>query len=97
MTTPRKPRAGEIASCGGCDATWTGSAAAHCPARDCHRTFSSVGLLDRHRSIAGEHGRCHDPATLMKAGQPVCEFRDGMWRFPEMSDADKAARFGDAA
>lgn len=96
MTTPRKPRAGEIASCGGCDATWTGSAAAHCSA--CHQTFSSGTLFNRHRSIAGEHGRCYRPGVLIgRSGDPLCEFRDGMWRFPEMSDADKATRFGDAA
>ena len=96
--TPRKPRASEIASCGGCDATWTATAAAHCAAAGCHQTFSSVTLFDRHRSLAGEHGACKDPALLVGGnGDPICEFRDGMWRFPEMTDADKAARFGDAA
>lgn len=93
MTEPRARRASEIASCSGCDATWTAAAAAHCAA--CHRTFSSVSLFDRHRSISGEHGTCHDPAAMTgRNGEPICEFRDGMWRFPEMPEEAKLARAG---
>ena len=64
----------------------------------CCRTFSGTTLFDRHRSVAGERGTCTDPAELRDGdGQPVCEFRDGMWRFPEMDEATKAARFGSIA
>jgi hypothetical protein len=86
-------RAGSAITCSGCDAVWTGSAAAHCSG--CHRSFSGATLFDRHRSVAGERGRCTDPATLARPdGQPICELRDGMWRFPEMDEATKAVRFG---
>lgn len=38
------------------------------------------------------------PATLTaRDGSALFEFRDGMWRGPEMTDEAKAARFGDAA
>lgn len=68
--------------CGGCSERWTAPGAAHCGG--CHRTFSAAGLFDRHRSAAGEHGRCLDPATI-----DGIEFRDGMWRGPEMTDAER--------
>ena len=83
-------------SCSGCPATWTGSAAAHCSG--CHETFSGVTLFDRHRTVVGDHGTCLEPSELMEAGvRYVCELRDGMWRFPEMDEATKAARFGATA
>lgn len=97
MTDPI-PRKAALITCGGCPATWTAMGAAHCSG--CHRTFSSVGLFDRHRSAAGsEHGSCFDPSRLVnaKTGAPVAEFRDGMWRGPEMDEATKAKRFGTLA
>lgn len=90
-STPRKPLAPN--TCSGCPSTWTGSAAAHCSG--CHTTWSGVGLFDRHRSVAGEHGTCTPPEQLVDGnGRPICELRDGMWRYPEMDEAAKAARFG---
>jgi hypothetical protein len=79
---------------GACGATWNGVSAAHCSG--CCRTFSSPTLFDRHRSkTGGEHGSCLDPATLADAnGNQICEHRDGLWRFPEMTDEQKLARFG---
>lgn len=95
-STTRRNRPASLITCSGCDATWTALGAAHCAG--CHQTFSGLTLFDRHRSIVGEHGRCYIPAVLVgRSGAPLCEFRDGMWRFPEMTDAEKAARFGDAA
>lgn len=97
-TTTRQARPATLITCGGCDATWTAQGAAHCAASGCHRTFSAAGLFDKHRSTPGEHGRCLDPATLTaRDGSALFEFRDGMWRGPEMTDEAKAARFGDAA
>lgn len=58
-----------------CGASWTGQRTAHCAARNCHRTFSAPGLFDRHR----RNGECVDPA-----GIDDMEFRDGMWRGPEL-------------
>lgn len=73
--------------------TWTAPGAAHCAG--CHRTWSGVALFDRHRTGYGEHGQCQDPAAMLdKSGAPLCEFRDGMWRGPEMTDEQKLARFG---
>ena len=51
-------------TCGSCDATWTGTNMAHCGARNCHATFSSVALFDAHR--AG--GSCQDPAVMLVEG-----------------------------
>lgn len=82
-------------TCSGCDATWTAMTACHCSG--CHRTFAGVALFDRHRSAAGgEHGACLHPGRLVNAntGAPVAEFRDGMWRGPEMDEATKTKRFG---
>jgi len=84
-------------TCGGCTATWTALGTAHCGA--CHRSFSTVGLFDAHRSQYGERGRCLDPATLTvrrgpHAGQPIMVLRDGIWSRPEMTEAEKLARFG---
>lgn len=80
-------------TCGGCDATWTAAGIAHCSG--CHRTFSGAALFDRHRSLAGEHGTCADPLHIRdRDGQPICELRDGAWRYPEMTDEEKLARFG---
>ena len=83
-----------IITCGGCDTTWTALNAAHCSA--CHQTFSGVHLFDRHRRPTGEHGNCGHPGDLRdRTGAPVCEFRDGMWHYPEMTNDEKRARFGD--
>jgi hypothetical protein len=76
------------APCVRCGKTWTGIRACHCAAPGCHRTFGSVTYFDRHRSLAGEHGRCIDPATI-----DGLFFRDGMWKGPEMDDEAKAKAF----
>jgi hypothetical protein len=60
-----------------------------------------VGLFDAHRVAAGEHGRCLEPAEIVKqsgahAGERVMFFRDEMWRGPEMDEAAKAKAFGGA-
>lgn len=95
MTEPSTRKPASTITCGGCDAVWTAPGACHCAG--CHRTFSGLGLFDRHRTGYGEHGRCHDPATLTdRSGAPVGEFRNGMWRGPEMSDDVIAARRGAA-
>jgi len=72
---------------GTCGATWTGTRAAHCSG--CCKTFSGASLFDQHRRGYSERGQCLDPAAL------GAEFRDGMWRAPEMTEAEKLARFGD--
>lgn len=46
--------------CTRCGARANGRAYAHCGARGCHRTFSSVSGFDRHR----RDGQCVDPATV---------------------------------
>lgn len=81
-------------SCGGCGATWTGTGPAHCGS--CHRhPFASSGLFDLHRSTkGGEHGSCLDPFQVLKNGERVMFLRDGMWRGPQMTDEQKARRFG---
>jgi hypothetical protein len=84
-------------TCPACRTTWTGTAACHCAS--CHHTFAGVGLFDAHRSQYGERGACLDPATITiksgpRTGEPVMHFRDGMWRGPEMTEAEKLARFG---
>lgn len=76
-------------SCNGCGARWTGLSPCHCGA--CHRTFAGIALFDRHRDQHGERGHCVDPATITK-GSPI-EFREGMWRGPEMTEEQKAKRF----
>lgn len=82
------------ARCGGCGATWTGTGRAHC--RGCCQLFATAGLFDRHRSAGGERGRCLDPAGLVNAaGARIMFLRDGMWRGPEMTEAQKSARFGE--
>jgi hypothetical protein len=83
-------------TCGGCDATWTGTGRAHCSASGCHRTFATAALFDRHRSAAGEHGTCLDPETLVnrESGERLMFHRDGMWRSPEMTEEQKAKAFG---
>jgi hypothetical protein len=73
-------------SCSGCTATWTGLAVCHCAAAGCHQTFGSISLFDAHRSQAGEHGHCLDPATILRAGQCRMFLRDNIWRGPEMPD-----------
>jgi hypothetical protein len=42
-----------------CGAWWTGASRAHCGG--CHRTFSTVGNFDKHRTADGEHGTCWPP------------------------------------
>lgn len=76
-------------SCGTCAQSWSGLSVAHCGADGCHQTFSAVGLFDKHRVHHGEHGRCIPPEEI--AGM---EFRNGMWRGPEMDEAAKEKRFG---
>jgi hypothetical protein len=76
-------------TCNGCDQVWTALGACHCGA--CHRTFSGIKLFDRHRTHHGERGSCVDPTTVK--GSPI-EFRDGMWRGPEMTEEDVAKRRG---
>jgi hypothetical protein len=75
-----------------CDQQWTALGAAHCG--ECHRTFSSTGLFDKHRYVFGEHGACLDPAEMMNKGQRAAYFRDGMWRGPELSDEQRARLYG---
>lgn len=96
MAETRDARAATRYSCGRCPATWTGQSRAHCSG--CHRTFSSVGTFDAHRSAAGGRGECLDPASVTnRAGEQVLFERDGIWSGPEMTDEAKA-RFGrDAA
>lgn len=94
-SAPRTSNRYSYITCSGCDASWTGVSAAHCSA--CHCTFSSAGLFDRHRSVAGgEHGSCLPPGRLVNAntGEPVMFFRDEMWRGPTMDEETKAKRFG---
>lgn len=82
------------ASCSGCPARWSGFAVAHC--RACHHTFAGVTLFDLHRDKRGDHGSCLDPEQVTSfAGDRVMFLRGGMWRGPEMTEAQKAARFGD--
>jgi hypothetical protein len=79
-------------SCSGCTTTWTGVAAAHCPA--CHRLFASPKLFDQHRETTRDptdQGRCLDPAVVRHNGLRVMFFREGMWRGPAMS-TEAAAR-----
>lgn len=80
-----------------CGHTWTALGAAHCSS--CHRTFSAVGLFDKHRSAVGDHGRCHNPAEILhnRTQEQLMHFRDDMWRGPEMTDQQKQAIYGDAA
>jgi hypothetical protein len=64
----------QSASCGGCPARWSRTRIAHCGA--CHRTFSTVGNFDRHRSNRGKHGACLDPVTVGMVE------RDFVWGMP---------------
>ena len=62
-------------TCGGCESKWTGLSYAHCSG--CHRTFSAVGLFDRHRRLGG----CLDPAIMRtKANEPIMRLDGGIWR-----------------
>lgn len=81
-STARTAYPSDAASCGGCDARWTALGAAHCAG--CHRTFSGLRLFDAHRHARGDRGGCTDPETL-----PGIEYRDGMWRGPAMTDAER--------
>jgi hypothetical protein len=87
-------------SCSECSAVWTGARTAHCCA--CHGTFVTVGLFDAHRSIAGPHGSCRDPATLTyragrRAGERVMCWRDGLWWAAQMTDEEKSQRLANCA
>lgn len=76
---PHRPT--QAASCSGCSTRWTGSGRAHCSAANCHRTFATVGLFDRHRRGYA----CLDPT-----GIGGMELRDGMWRSPVMTEEERA-------
>jgi hypothetical protein len=79
---------------GACGASWNGNGVAHCGG--CHHNFSGVGLFDRHRGNTGPHGTCTPPDQLRTTtGERVCELRDNVWRYPEMTEAQKLARFGE--
>ncbi|WP_456319985.1 FDXHR family putative zinc-binding protein [Plantactinospora alkalitolerans] len=58
------------ASCGGCDARWTGVDAAHCVV-GCHRTYADVDSYEAH--LRG--GVCLDPkdARLISISDGECE------------------------
>lgn len=69
-------------TCGGCDATWTGTNMAHCGGanspRSCHHTFSSVALFDAHRAGGGG---CQEPAGMFvkggaRQGQPLMRLNE---------------------
>jgi len=72
-------------TCGRCDAEWTGVRACHCSG--CHRTFAGISAFDSHRGSRSEHGECRDVAAMSGL-----EFRDGMWRGPEMPEGLKEQR-----
>lgn len=79
-----------LITCGGCDATWTGSTFTHCA--NCHRTFGGVALFDRHRQAYGEHGKCLNPATVFTSqGERLMFCRDGIWRGPEPTEEQRIA------
>lgn len=90
-TEPKAKRPPDRITCGGCTETWTGISRAHCSAEGCHQTFSGLSLFDQHR----RRDTCLPPFELTIAGEPL-RLVDGIWRSPEMSDDDKAARFGGA-
>jgi hypothetical protein len=80
-------------TCNGCAARWRGVNACHCSA--CHRTFAGPHLFDMHRTNVGSHGTCRDPATLnARGGQPPTLRDDGIWHAPDMTEADRARRWG---
>lgn len=83
-------------TCRGCKATWTGTAVCHCTG--CHQTFAGVTAFDNHRDHSasmGEHGGCRRPAEMLtKDGERTLWLRDGVWRAPEMTEAQKTARWG---
>jgi hypothetical protein len=74
-----------------CGATWGGANRCHCSG--CHETWSGVTLFDQHRWHRGERDGCWPPGELTTHGQPlVC--RDSVWGGPELTEAQKVARFG---
>lgn len=65
-------------SCGGCDNRWSGTSMAHCAG--CHRTFTTVGNFDKHRSGSRSGhaaGECSDPAD-----RGLVENARGQWSAP---------------
>lgn len=70
----------QSASCRGCSARWTGTAACHCGA--CHHTFTGVSAFDAHR----RRGECLPPDA---AGLVLNE--RGRWGGEPMSDQARAA------
>ena len=83
----RSQRVAPVITCSGCDNTWTGQGRMHCSG--CHRLFAGLGLFDAHRRDVRGSGTCLDPATL-----PAMRLDNGVWRGPEMTDEQKAKRFG---
>lgn len=84
-------RASSVIGCGGCSVTWTGLSRCHCAADTCHVTLSGVSLFEQHR----RGGRCTPPDQMTVAGEPL-RLVDGVWRGPQMSDDEVAARTGGA-
>lgn len=68
--------------CPRCEATWTGLSVCHCSA--CHRTFSGIGLFDKHR----RRDACVDPAEMPGELRLV----DEIWRYPERDVASLPGR-----
>ena len=63
----------QVIRTGCCDATWTGTAPAHCAG--CHETFTSTSGFDAHRRA----GRCLIPAEI---GMVRADRRWPGWSFP---------------
>lgn len=81
---------GQAAGCGGCTARWPiGTGAAHCPT--CHRTFTSVGGFDQHRTGPITGRRCLGETELRALGYAPND--RGRWRIP--LDPAAAARLTD--
>jgi hypothetical protein len=65
MTEPATPTRPWNAITHTCGAWWTGLSRSHCPADDCHRTFSCDSAAELHRKgTPGIDRRCVDPATV---------------------------------
>lgn len=79
-----------LGHCRRCGLTWMATGLAHCAG--CCRSFTSVGLFDRHRVAVLTSGTpCLNPAELMDKGEPAMIRRDdGVWRGPILSEEAKA-------